>query len=99
MRLIVFCLLPKRQLLVQSQEKRCGNSVKSPEKRLILNSVYFIEYLEITDFLWDIVNLKLKEILKLFHILSHSKGPDNSEQHLLTNAFKFFKKQLSKRFF
>ena len=69
MRLIVFCLLPKRQLLVQSQEKRHGNSVKSPEKRLILNSVYFIEYLGITDFLWDIVNLKLKEILKLFHIL------------------------------
>ena len=69
MRLIVFCLLPKRQLLVQSQEKRRGNSVKSPEKRLILNSVYFIEYLGITDFLWDIVNLKLKEILKLFHIL------------------------------
>ena len=96
--LIIFCLLLKRQLLVQSQEKRHWKSFESPKKRLILNSVYFTEYLEITDFLWKLVNLKLIDILKLFHILQHPKGPNNAEQHLLTNVFKFFK-QLSKRFF
>ena len=43
--------------------------------------MYFIEYLEITDFLWELVNLKLMDILKLFRILNHPKGRDNSEQH------------------